>query len=138
MAFGPWPPGRRGNIRFEPFSETAFLDALASCAYVACGGGHTVISEALFFRKPVLSFPIPSQYEQMLNARYLERLGFGRCVVTRHPSPALLDEFEAGLPANRAAFEQHDGCGNAQIFDAVAHFIEHGTLPPEATGPEAG
>ena len=43
----------RGRVTFEDFDEQAFLDDLASCAYVVCGGGHTLISEALHLGKPV-------------------------------------------------------------------------------------
>ena len=130
IAYGPWPAGRRGNARFEPFSDTAFLDALASCAYVICGGGHTLISEALFLGKPVLSFPIASQYEQVLNARYLAKLGLGFHARDRRPTARLLEEFESRVPDFRAAMNGRRFCGNEEVFAAVAYFIERGVLPP--------
>jgi uncharacterized protein (TIGR00661 family) len=46
------------RVVFKSFDEQAFLDDLASCAYVVCGGGHTLMSEALYLGKPVLSIPV--------------------------------------------------------------------------------
>ena len=43
------------------------------------GGGFSLLSEAVALRKPVLSLPLHGQFEQTMNARYLERDGFGRC-----------------------------------------------------------
>lgn len=129
VAYGPWPTRREGNIRFERFFEADFLESLASCAYVVCGGGHSLISEALFLGKPVLSFPITNQYEQTLNALYLSRLGLGQFSVERQPGAGLLADFEASVPEYRAAIRRHTFCGNRQILDAIAHFVEHGVLP---------
>ncbi len=40
-------------------------------------GGFTLISESIYLKKPVLSIPVKGQFEQILNAIYLERLGYG-------------------------------------------------------------
>ncbi len=77
MVYGFNQEGRQGNLHFKKNSETGFLHDLASCSYLICGGSHTLLSEALYLGKPVLSFPIKSAFEQYLNAFYLERLGFG-------------------------------------------------------------
>ncbi len=121
--------GRDGNLSFRPRSEEGFLDDLASCRYVVAGGGHTAISEALYFGKPVLSFPIRRHLEQFLNAFYLEALGYGLKHTGLRPGPRLIRKFEAGLEG----FERHirggKFCGNAEIFALVGKFIE-------APGPE--
>ena len=78
MVYGFDTAGADGNLRFQKNSETGFLDDLASCRYVVCGGSHTLLSEALYYGKPVISFPIQGAFEQFLNAFYLERLGYGR------------------------------------------------------------
>ena len=61
----------------EPFSESGFLDDLASCRFAIVNGGHTTISEALYYGKPVLCFPVLGQVEQEINASYVATLGFG-------------------------------------------------------------
>ncbi|MDQ1239063.1 MAG: hypothetical protein QG577_1248, partial [Thermodesulfobacteriota bacterium] len=54
----------RKNLEFRAPSREQFVRDLASCRYVITNGGHTVISEALYFGKPVFSFPIQLAYEQ--------------------------------------------------------------------------
>ncbi|MFH1642262.1 MAG: MJ1255/VC2487 family glycosyltransferase [Nanoarchaeota archaeon] len=66
-----------GNITFKQFSETEFIDDLASCKAVITNGGFGLISEAIYLKKPVLSIPIKKQFEQILNAVYLKKLGYG-------------------------------------------------------------
>ena len=85
MVYGFDTGGVDGNLHFRKNSETGFLDDLASCRYVVCGGSHTLISEALFYGKPVMAFPIQGAFEQYLNAFYLERLGYGQYFPGFHP-----------------------------------------------------
>jgi uncharacterized protein (TIGR00661 family) len=35
------------------------------------------MSEVVFLRKPMLAVPLAGRFEQEMNARYLERLGYG-------------------------------------------------------------
>lgn len=37
----------------------------------------TLITEALYFGKPILAQPIQGQFEQIINAYYLKKLGYG-------------------------------------------------------------
>jgi uncharacterized protein (TIGR00661 family) len=37
------------------------------------------MGEAVYLKKPMLAIPIEGQFEQLLNARYLEAEGFGMC-----------------------------------------------------------
>lgn len=66
------------NITFKPFSEKGFVQDLVGCRAVIANGGFTVMSEALFLGKPVLSEPVRKQYEQIMNAELLEKKGFGK------------------------------------------------------------
>lgn len=65
------------NLSFKSFNEGQFLYDLASCKAVITNGGFNLISEALYLNKPVFSVPVKKQFEQVLNAIYLEKLGFG-------------------------------------------------------------
>ncbi len=66
-----------GNVWLRPFSSTSFLDDLRTAKAAISGGGFSLMSEAVSLQVPLLSVPIEGQYEQQLNARYLERLGYG-------------------------------------------------------------
>ncbi len=65
------------NLTFCPFSEAGFIDDLASCRGVIASAGFTLIGEALYFGKPYLATPVRGQFEQVMNARYIEHLGYG-------------------------------------------------------------
>lgn len=69
--------GNVSNISFRAFDEHRFLADLASARAVICNGGYTLMSEALYLGKPVLSLPLRHQGEQELNAAYLQALGLG-------------------------------------------------------------
>lgn len=118
-----------GNLTFRRYSEEGFLADLASCAYVVCGGSHNLMSEALHYGKPVLSFPVAGAFEQTLNALYLERLGYGRMADMRRLTPNLLPDFEKDLDARRERIAGGNFCGNAAVNELVDAFLKDGRLP---------
>jgi len=69
---------RDGNLLWRPFSERTFVDDLRTARAVVSGGGFTLMSEAVFLHRPMLSVPVKKQFEQILNARYLTKLGYGQ------------------------------------------------------------
>lgn len=77
IVYGFHQEGRDENLRFKKFNEDEFFQDLAQARAVITNGGFTLISEALYLGKPVLSVPVKKQFEQILNAIYLERLGYG-------------------------------------------------------------
>jgi uncharacterized protein (TIGR00661 family) len=110
------------------YGFAGFLDDLSTCRYVVCGGSHTLISEALFYGKPVISFPIKTAFEQFLNAFYVERLGYGRYFTGFRPQPAIIPAFEAGLDHYREHIQTGHFCGSQEIYDLVDHFIREKKL----------
>jgi uncharacterized protein (TIGR00661 family) len=75
--YGYGHEGREGNVTLCPFSEQGFLDDLRTARAVVAGGGFSLMSEAVSIGVPLLSIPVSGQFEQELNARYLQTLGFG-------------------------------------------------------------
>jgi uncharacterized protein (TIGR00661 family) len=75
--YGMGRVGEEGNVTLRAFSEAQFIDDLRTARAVIAGGGFTLMSEAVSLHVPMLSVPIEQQYEQELNARYLEHLGYG-------------------------------------------------------------
>lgn len=121
--------GRKGNVIFHKKSENDFLDLLASCAYVIQGGSHTLMSEALYLGKPILSLPIQAMVEQRFNAFYLEKLGYGRQTRMADLNKILMDSFEGRLHEYKAAIAANDFYGNPQVFASIDHFASNGRLP---------
>jgi UDP:flavonoid glycosyltransferase YjiC (YdhE family) len=66
-----------GNVTLCPFSETQLAADLAGCRAAVSGAGFSLMSEALALQKPLLAIPFAASFEQILNARYLDREGFG-------------------------------------------------------------
>lgn len=121
-----------GNLRYRPFSEDGFVSDLASARAVVAGGGFTLMGEAIYLGKPVLSIPLKGQFEQILNATYLERLGYGlrRDRVDAEAITAFLDGCDR-FRENLTRFEHDDNAGFFQALDArIAEAVEEGALPP--------
>ncbi|CAF2672984.1 unnamed protein product [Rotaria sp. Silwood2] len=65
------------NLEFKGFSEQGFVDDLACAKGVIANGGLSLMNEAVSLQRPFFSVPVENQYEQVLNAWYLENLGYG-------------------------------------------------------------
>lgn len=116
------------NLTFRGYSEEGLLADLSSCAYVVCGGSHNLISESLYYGKPVMSFPVGGAVEQHINALYLEKLGYGRRQDMARLGPDMLHDFEAGLSDRRAAIQAANFRGNELVFGLVEDFAQTGRL----------
>jgi uncharacterized protein (TIGR00661 family) len=123
IVYGLNRTGQEDNLVFKPNAEESFLKDLAGCLYVICGGGHSLISEALFYSKPVLSFPIRRAIEQFLNAWHVEHLGYGKMLLSSNPSPPFIRDFEVGLNTYRARIQAGCFCGNDQIAAEIRRFL---------------
>ncbi len=66
-----------GKVELKGFSEDGFIKDLASARGVLATGGFSLMGEAIYMKKPLLAVPLSGQFEQTLNAVYLEKLGYG-------------------------------------------------------------
>jgi len=65
------------NCVFKKRSTDGFLADLAAARGVIASAGFSLISECMFLRKKMLLLPLAGQYEQIINARYIQELGLG-------------------------------------------------------------
>ncbi len=107
-----------GNLRYRPFSETTFIDDLATSKAVIAGGGFTLMGEAVYLHKPMLSVPVRGQFEQVLNGRYLEKLGYGQYAESL-ADPREIFSFIEKVPACARALEGFVQNGNGTLYDAL-------------------
>lgn len=107
-----------GNLVHRPFSESGFIADLASARAVVAGGGFTVMSECVYLRKPMLSVPIRAQFEQVLNARWLERLGYGRFAKDLR-DPAVVHAFLDAVPGCEEKLAGYEQDGNRELLAAL-------------------
>jgi uncharacterized protein (TIGR00661 family) len=116
VAYGFKNMKNKKNIIFKQASTEGFLKDLANCKAVITNGGYTLMSEALYLGKPIYSIPINNQFEQMINAYYLEKLGYGlydmKANVKRlNQFIEGLDYFKKNIARNKKSFN-----GNNFIF----------------------
>ncbi len=65
-----------GNLRLYPFIDD-YLSLLKACKAVITLAGHSTISEALVYGKPLFTIPIDNHVEQLVNAFIVKDKGFG-------------------------------------------------------------
>jgi uncharacterized protein (TIGR00661 family) len=112
-----------GNLRYRPFSEAGFVDDLASARGVIAGGGFTLMGEAVYLRKPMLAVPLVHQFEQVMNARYLEKVGFGRMAKSL-TDPGVVRDFVAAIPACEEKLAGYSQTGNEVLFAKVDEVLD--------------
>ena len=109
-----------GNVKLWPLGDGFMSDLVHSCAVVG-GAGFTLAIECVYSGKPLLALPFDNHAEQIFNAVYLERLGFGqRC---RELTPECLRSFLERAPsyARNLAGVSHDG--NVGLLSAIDRAI---------------
>ncbi len=106
-----------GNLRYRPFSETVFINDLRTAAGVVATGGFTLMGEAVYLHRPMLVVPLRKQFEQVLNARYLEAEGYGLGV--DEVTPAALGRFLEGIPDFERKLAGYRQDGNADLLGAL-------------------
>lgn len=110
-----------GNVRLRAFSEQGFIEDLVSARAVVTNGGFSLISEAVYLRKPICAIPIPAQFEQLLNAAEVEKLGYGR-----HFTALTADNVRAflyGLNNFSTALAGYTQAGNEVLFAALGQLL---------------
>ena len=68
--------GTEGNLEFRARGAT-FLPDLASARAIIGTTGFSLIADAIFLGKPYFGVPLRRQFEQVYNAQFLARSGFG-------------------------------------------------------------
>jgi uncharacterized protein (TIGR00661 family) len=120
--YGLGREGVDGNVTLCAFSERGFVDDLRSARAVIAGGGFSLMSEAVSLRVPMLSSPAVGQFEQELNARYLQELGFGAYAaeLDRDNIQRFLEQLE-GYAARLASRPRHD---NSMLFRCLDELVD--------------
>jgi uncharacterized protein (TIGR00661 family) len=108
---------REGRLLYRPFSESGFIDDLRTARGVVASGGFTLMGEAVYLHRPMLAVPIKKQFEQVLNARYLEAEGYG--LGADEISAERLGEFIERLPDFERRLAGYTQDGNKDLFGAL-------------------
>ncbi|RMF55810.1 hypothetical protein D6745_01055 [Candidatus Woesearchaeota archaeon] len=122
VVYGYKKTGKDNNLTFRNFDERNFVKDLASCKAVITNGGFTLITEALYLRKPVLSVPVKKQFEQILNAHYLDKTGIGK--FCEEISVSAVKSFLKSLRKYKKKLEQRHSWDNHKIIARINLIIK--------------
>jgi uncharacterized protein (TIGR00661 family) len=138
--YGMGRDGSEGNVTLRPFSETGFVEDLRTARAVIAGGGYSLMSESVSLHVPMLSIPIEQQYEQELNAYYLQELGYG--MWARKLDLDIVREFLSRTDELSHALEKFERHDNAMLFACVDELIARRAAgepgPDRLTAPTMG
>lgn len=122
---------RDGNVTYRKFSENGFIKDLAGCRAVICNGGLSLMCEALHLGKPILSVPIAGQFEQIANAYYLNKLGYGKYCATL--TALKVKKFMADIPGYERQLKTYPrtDCSAiaAKVEELIAKHVKEGVKP---------
>ncbi len=113
------------NVTLKKFSEKEFIQYFASAKAVIAHGGFSFISEAVYMQKPILSVPIPNQFEQYVNAAYVQKLQYGKHV--NELTPDVLKSFLYDVPIYQTTLKKYKQKGNEEtctIVDKILSFYK--------------
>lgn len=122
MRGGPEEGSVDGNLELRPRSTDGFLEDLRTCRGVITGGGFSLLSEAVYLGKPVLSVPLHGQFEQFMNARYLASDGYGLCAL--EVTAEVLDEFVGRLDEFAETLSGYEQDGNRVALETIEERTE--------------
>lgn len=111
-----------GNMQFKSFNENDFFKDLAGCKCVIMNGGLSLMTESIYLQKPILSVPVRKQFEQMLNAYYLEKMGLG--MNAEDYSEEVIRKFLENVKAGKYKTIKN-GNGNKEIVKRINSIIKN-------------
>ena len=117
VVYGLRKNAKVGNCTLKDFSEEGFVEDLATSRAVVANGGLSLLGEAIYLGKPIFSVPVRNQYEQVLNARYLEELGWG--LGADKIEAKVLRLFLDEVPKYAHRVGKHKQDGNRELYDVV-------------------
>lgn len=77
VAYGFGREGVEGTVTFKKPSLQGFFNDLVSARAIIANSGFSLVTEALHLGKPYLAVPVSHQFEQIFNAYWLQKSGYG-------------------------------------------------------------
>lgn len=108
-----------GNLHFLEINDDAFIRDMASCHAVISNAGNQLVGEAIHLQKPFLALPESGNFEQSLNAHFLQQSGIGMACDYDTFSPADLQAFLAAVPRLSGTARHVATAGNAAAVAAI-------------------
>jgi uncharacterized protein (TIGR00661 family) len=114
IAYGFNREGREGNILYKKPSFETFFDDLVRAEAIIANAGFSLVTEALHLGKPYLAMPVKNQFEQIFNAFWLGRTGYGAFWETL--TKECVESFLFNLPQFREKLATYPRTSNRELF----------------------
>lgn len=120
--FGREGTNEEGNITFKKPSVEGFFSDLISARAIAGNSGFSLVTETLHLGKPYLAVPVSHQFEQIFNAYWLGKTGYG--AYWEELNKERVDSFLYNLPHYRDALGKYPRQGNRALLEKLDGLIE--------------
>jgi uncharacterized protein (TIGR00661 family) len=121
IAYGFGREGTEGNLTYKKPSLEGFFSDLVSARAVIANSGFSLVTEALHLAKPYLAIPVSHQFEQVFNAYWLEKSGYG--AYWEELNKERVDSFLYNLPQYGEALERYPRQGNQALLGKLDTLI---------------
>jgi uncharacterized protein (TIGR00661 family) len=130
IAYGFAREGEDGNILYKKPSLEGFMRDLTSAQAVVANSGFSLVTEALHLGKPYLAVPVKHQFEQIFNAHWLQKMGYG--AYWEDLNKERLESFLYNLPLYREKLADYPQQGNGALLAKLDTLIAQYTSPSGA------
>ena len=121
MAYGFGRDGTEGNITFKKPSLDGFFADLVSARAIIANSGFSLVTEALHLAKPYLAVPVSHQFEQIFNAYWLEKSGYG--AYWEDLNKERVESFLYNVPHYRESLAHYPRAGNTALLQKLDSLI---------------
>ena len=122
IVYGLYKNKKCKNVIIKDIKEKEFIKDLKNCKAVITNGGFTLISEALYLKKPILSIPVEKQFEQILNATHLDMMQYGRYV--KKTTKENIEEFIKHIPYYKKHLQKYKKYTNKEALNLLDKTIK--------------
>ena len=125
VAYGFGRKGKVGNITYKTPSLDGFFKDLISAKAIIANAGFSLVTEALHLGKPYLAVPVKHQFEQIFNAYWLQKMGYGAHWEELDKDRA--ESFLYNLPIYNEKLRDYPRHGNAALLRKLDTLISEHT-----------
>ena len=121
IAYGFGREGQEGNITYKKPSLDGFFADLTSARAIVANSGFSLVTEALHLGKPYLAVPVSHQFEQIFNAYWLKKSGYG--AYWEDLNQERVEAFLYNLPHYQQALSEYLRQGNGALLAKLDELI---------------
>jgi uncharacterized protein (TIGR00661 family) len=124
-----------GSLKFFDIDVFRFIEDLATSRALISTAGNQLVGEALYLGKSVLAMPEPGNYEQQINAHFLQQSGAGLAHELEQLSAASIRSFLERFRDVHRFINKKRLYGNPAAVDIIKRYLPGATHRPAVHKP---